>query len=290
MKKLITFSVIFLLLCSVMQAQTTFSLVATHHGSNVIITNQRLPGGTDGSYFREVFMTGNSQPNGLGLEMFDVEFALRGFTPFKGNAVTVDMKLSTMVPVLPGGTLVINFMVNKIQVGNGQIILDSLSFSPWKRFTVNLPDSSALIQEVSFVIISSQTSIPFFVNVGIDFDNIVLKKNSGDLLLTSFEEEVVVGIEKPRELAIPNGFVLNQNYPNPFNPTTNISFSTLQAEHVRVLIYDALGREVAMLADGILSAGSHIVKFNAQNLPSGIYICRVIAGNTSQVKKMTLLK
>jgi hypothetical protein len=88
----------------------------------------------------------------------------------------------------------------------------------------------------------------------------------------------------------PVRFSLFQNYPNPFNPTTTIHFSLPQRERVTLKIFDVLGREVATLANGELSAGEQSVQFNATNLSSGIYFYQMMAGSYVQRKKMIVLK
>jgi hypothetical protein len=88
----------------------------------------------------------------------------------------------------------------------------------------------------------------------------------------------------------PEGYVLESNYPNPFNPTTTISFSIPQAQHVSLVVYDAVGREVAKLIDSELGSGSHSVTFDGKNLASGLYVYRIRAGDFVQEKKMQLVK
>ncbi len=90
--------------------------------------------------------------------------------------------------------------------------------------------------------------------------------------------------------AAPNNYILSQNYPNPFNPTTTIGFTLPTAETVQLSIFNALGEEVAALVNERKEAGEHIIIFNAANLPSGIYLYRLQAGNFSQTKKMLLVK
>lgn len=96
-------------------------------------------------------------------------------------------------------------------------------------------------------------------------------------------------IENPSN-EIPSTVELSQNYPNPFNPTTQISFTLPQAMDIRLVIYDLLGREVAVLADGAYSAGSHSVNWNALDISSGVYLYRLQAGAQTQMRKMTLMK
>ncbi len=93
----------------------------------------------------------------------------------------------------------------------------------------------------------------------------------------------------------PTNYSLDQNYPNPFNPTTQIAFSIPQEEHVTVAIFNILGERIATLVNGNLSAGSHVVTWNARNehgevLPSGVYFYRLSTRNFTAVKKMLLLK
>ncbi len=89
---------------------------------------------------------------------------------------------------------------------------------------------------------------------------------------------------------LPIAFQLDQNYPNPFNPATSIAYTIPSAGVVHVRIYDALGREVATLVDGPQDAGEHRVTWNAGGFTSGVYFCRLQAGNRSETRKMLLLK
>lgn len=95
----------------------------------------------------------------------------------------------------------------------------------------------------------------------------------------------------PVSPAPPKNFRLLQNYPNPFNPTTTIGF-TLQSSGLTTLkIYDALGREVASLADEHLEAGVYYQRvFEASGRSSGIYLARLSNGNRTQVRKLLLMK
>jgi len=92
------------------------------------------------------------------------------------------------------------------------------------------------------------------------------------------------------ELAAHQGFQLEQNYPNPFNPTTTIEYRLPSSCFVSLKVYDMLGREVATLVDRELSPGFYKSQFDGSNLPSGVYIVRLIAGNYSESRKMLLIK
>ena len=121
-------------------------------------------------------------------------------------------------------------------------------------------------------------------NVGYDIWGNVMEL--GDLVtnVNSNNEEVPAEME------------LSQNYPNPFNPTTKIEYSIPNSasdfglSKVTLKVYDILGREVVTLVNKNQKAGSYTIQFNAANLPSGVYLYRLTAGEHVSVKKMTFLK
>jgi len=83
---------------------------------------------------------------------------------------------------------------------------------------------------------------------------------------------------------------LKQNYPNPFNPETNIEFKLPAESDVILAIFNIAGEEVARLLDTRLNAGRHSLAWNAEDMPSGIYFCRLQSAGYSGVRKMVLLK
>ena len=95
-------------------------------------------------------------------------------------------------------------------------------------------------------------------------------------------------VEPP--VVAPAEFRLEQNYPNPFNPTTTIAYALQVKGKVRLSVYDLMGKEVAVLVDGIQSAGNHEVRFSGENLTSGVYYCKLQAAEQVITRKMMLLK
>jgi hypothetical protein len=85
-------------------------------------------------------------------------------------------------------------------------------------------------------------------------------------------------------------FALDQNYPNPFNPTTAIRFQLPVDGGASLKVFDLLGREVAVLVDGPMSAGTHTVSFDASELSSGVYIYRLQTAQGVLTRKMVLIK
>jgi len=93
-----------------------------------------------------------------------------------------------------------------------------------------------------------------------------------------------------RPAAMPGQFALSQNYPNPFNPTTTIHFTVRNNGKVRLSVYDILGREVAVLVNGMQKAGEYDVSFSSEKLGAGVYFYRLQTADLVITRKMTLLK
>ncbi len=87
-----------------------------------------------------------------------------------------------------------------------------------------------------------------------------------------------------------NSFALRQNYPNPFNASTTINYSLQKPGDVVLKIYNLAGQEVEILANGFQTAGEHEITWQPQGLQSGIYFCRIKAGEFSETRKLILQK
>jgi hypothetical protein len=94
---------------------------------------------------------------------------------------------------------------------------------------------------------------------------------------------------------MPSQFSLNQNYPNPFNPQTKLEFTLSKGCHVRLDIYNILGKRIRTLINEHQTAGYKRVSWdgkddNGYEVPTGVYFYRIKAGEFTQAKKMILLK
>jgi len=89
---------------------------------------------------------------------------------------------------------------------------------------------------------------------------------------------------------LPKQFSLSQNYPNPFNPTTKIKFATPKSSFVRLVVYDAVGRELATMVNEQLNAGTYEAEWSVDKFSNGIYYYKLTSGNYSETKKMIIVK
>jgi len=101
---------------------------------------------------------------------------------------------------------------------------------------------------------------------------------------------MTVGVYDGQDNTVPSTLSLEQNYPNPFNPNTKIEYRLNESGNVKVSVFDLLGREVAVLINEEQPVGRYAVSWNAADMPSGMYICRLQSGNGSLVRRMLLLK
>ncbi|MFA6541382.1 MAG: T9SS type A sorting domain-containing protein [Bacteroidota bacterium] len=118
-------------------------------------------------------------------------------------------------------------------------------------------------------------------------------------------EQILITISNPRgeqwtktlslQVSPPEKCELFQNYPNPFNPSTMISYQLPVISNVSLKIYDAIGREVATLDEGVKEAGYHQNEWNAVNVSSGMYVYQLSykdekGEQKSYRKKMLVMK
>lgn len=90
--------------------------------------------------------------------------------------------------------------------------------------------------------------------------------------------------------ALPSNYVLHQNYPNPFNPSTTISYELPAVTHVKLDIIDASGTKVATLVDARQGTGRYEIQWDAHQMPSGVYFCRLTTNQSVMATKLLLLK
>jgi len=119
--------------------------------------------------------------------------------------------------------------------------------------------------------------------------------NSGTIDVVETNEHIllnsiITSVDPEKNLTIPSAYQLFQNYPNPFNSSTIIKYLIKSKGLITLKILDILGREIAVLADGISEPGSFIVHWDGDNFASGIYFYQLKVGSSVLTKKMLLLK
>jgi parallel beta-helix repeat protein len=133
------------------------------------------------------------------------------------------------------------------------------------------------------------------INAGIQIDGIGAYDVDGEARLNGLpdigaDEYWSTSAVHEQQTANDRNFSLSQNYPNPFNPTTTISYSLAEQGRVTLKIFDILGNEIRTLVNEEKPAGRYEVKFNASDVPSGVYFYRLQAGSFSVVKKLAVVK
>ena len=176
---------------------------------------------------------------------------------------------------LGSGNWRINFTARQIQTNAGffQIPIEiKFSFATGSDTTVRVMNN-VNNQLFSWTFNRQPTSVTFDPN-----SQIVIKTAS-----------IIQGVaEEPN--GVPEKYALHQNEPNPFNPVTQINYDVAKNGLVKIVVYDMLGKEVKTLVNEYKPAGRYMVSFNGVNIPSGLYLYKIEAGDFKQVRKMMLVK
>ncbi|NOY06994.1 MAG: T9SS type A sorting domain-containing protein, partial [Chlorobi bacterium] len=114
--------------------------------------------------------------------------------------------------------------------------------------------------------------------------------NEGEVITFAEDGLITVSGECIIPLQSDGTYNLAQNQPNPFNPTTTIQFSVAEDTYVRLTVHDALGREVRVLINSFKEKGAYSVRFNANDLPSGVYFYKLETKAYSKIRKMILAR
>ena len=108
-----------------------------------------------------------------------------------------------------------------------------------------------------------------------------------DILVLKYSQPTAI---EPISSVIPKEFKLYQNYPNPFNPKSKIKMQIAKLSNVNLIVYDMLGREIAVLVSGELKPGTYEVEWDGTGNPSGIYFYRLECKEYVETRKMLLIK
>lgn len=146
--------------------------------------------------------------------------------------------------------------------------------------------------------VSSKNSAKYFLSSGITNTGMSIlvwgdnRKDIGGIYAQNINYNGTIGPISIRNIStgIVTKYELFQNYPNPFNPTTNIRYELPKNGFIKLVVFDALGREVETLVNEKQTAGTYEANWNASQFPSGVYFYRLQAGDFTDTKKLILLK
>ena len=113
---------------------------------------------------------------------------------------------------------------------------------------------------------------------------------AGNTSTDSMDVKFKNGIVPVKSASIITEYRLDQAFPNPFNPSTTITYEIPRQEEVSIILYDLLGREIAILLNEVKHAGRYTLKISGSNLSSGVYLYRMRTGSFISTKKVLLLK
>jgi hypothetical protein len=169
----------------------------------------------------------------------------------------------------------------------------SLNFSGWKEIHININESDlsvvSKLQGEDFSILEADAyGIQLSYTTGKQYQP--GKLETGIALVAERPNKEVKQETAGNEDLSGESYFNAKNYPNPFNPETNIVYTLKNSTSVKITVYDRLGREVVVLVDENQSEGEHTIKFNASNLPSGIYFYRIKTADKVEVRKMVFAK
>lgn len=183
------------------------------------------------------------------------------------------VNIGSLLPDVPTSAVAIDPMLpNHIYVGNDiGVYLTTNNGANWIEFMTGMPEAS-IVMDLSIVPGNRKIRAATHGNGGYERP---LFGNPSNVVNNNI---------------MPDEYKLEQNYPNPFNSMTNIKFQMLNKGMVTVKVFDVVGREVAILVNKELEAGSYEVRFDAGGLTSGVYFYQMKAGGFTDTKSMVVLK
>ena len=143
---------------------------------------------------------------------------------------------------------------------------------------------------VIFGVTAQEVWLAIVMGQGTDRLISITEMRGNDDEVQNFFNNMFLAVEPILQTNIPGESSLHQNHPNPFNSNTIIDFEIRHTADVTLKVFDVLGREIVTLANGRLTTGSYSVSWDASGLASGIYFCRLQAGDFVKMKKLLLLR
>jgi len=159
---------------------------------------------------------------------------------------------------------------------------------PNTEFAIRWPNIDQIPEKYSLALVNPESG-----NILADLrqsDRYTFRVGDQDVETVSFRVVATLNENIVSGETLPSGFRLESVYPNPFNSSVKISYSLAIDNHVRISIHDLSGREVECLYDQSQQSGGYSLTWAAQDFPSGMYLCRIQAGDDVRTNKLTLMK
>ncbi|RJP73567.1 MAG: T9SS C-terminal target domain-containing protein [Ignavibacteriales bacterium] len=176
---------------------------------------------------------------------------------------------------------------------NNKFLLDLTPATPgidwtneWKYLEVELANAIASWANPSAVL-----TFPISITKIYLAETSDTKKDQGSIYFDDLKVHfIATDVENEQGKIVPDKYDLKQNYPNPFNPNTLIEYSVAKTSNIELSVYNVLGEKLDMLINKEHSPGNYKIEWNAGKYSSGIYICKLSAGDISLSRKMQLIK
>ncbi|HLP17980.1 MAG TPA: choice-of-anchor D domain-containing protein [Bacteroidota bacterium] len=237
-------------------------------GDSSVITVSFMPDSARPAYIDSLFIYNNSS-------LRVVAVPLRGSSPIP--TLTSSDTALTFAGTTTGDTVRMTFKVYNRTINPLMIRTMTVSYPLVFSCIAQLP--AAVNPRDSFLV-----TVRFTPKMAETFiDSLAIGWDGGMLRIPLLGVGERLTTVEARDGSLPREFSLSQNFPNPFNPSTTIRFALPEDSRVLLAVYDAIGRETLVLAEGDISAGVYSVAFNAAQLSSGMYFFRIRAAHHDAV-------
>jgi hypothetical protein len=209
--------------------------------------------------------------------------------PVRVNDVTTNSQMWPVIQCDTNGFLYAMYYDNRVNT------------SSWNSYVAYSTDQgntwvNQQLSDSSFAMTTTNSDVRYGDYIGIDaFNGIVIpvwtdqRKGVPNQEIYSARLSNIVPVANNNS-EVPEEYVLYQNYPNPFNPSTSIEYSIPRLSFVSIKVFDVVGKEVQILFEGKVQAGTYNVSFDASGLASGVYFYTLTADGFRETKKMLLVK
>jgi hypothetical protein len=187
-----------------------------------------------------------------------------------------------------------SFAIDNSSDNNGLSITPTFTKqTKWNMLSGNVTKNSAGPGDISFLVsggpmdikANSFKNVSYVIAVGLSLNDL-----RSSIINSRTKYSLIPDDSAAEQKEIPAEYNLSQNFPNPFLSFTKIYFDLPKEDYVKIKVFDAIGREVAILTEGIISAGKHFVLFNGNLFPSGVYFYQIETSSFYCAKKMVLIR